>query len=115
MAGKLKPLDVERKIRPGKFCASWEGSGVNPCPDRTGLCGMGAYGTALSNGGARTGAGEGWSVRLQVEFPQKVAHAVRSLEVDSGSLLDVSERGAQRPRASAQVSRAVTVSATEYS
>ena len=23
MAGKLKPLDVERKIRPGKFCASW--------------------------------------------------------------------------------------------
>jgi hypothetical protein len=68
MASKLKPLDVERKIRPGKLCASWEGSGVNPCPDRTGLCGMGAYGTAMSNGGARTGAGEG-AVRLQVEFP----------------------------------------------
>jgi hypothetical protein len=23
MAGKLKPLDVERKIRPVNFCASW--------------------------------------------------------------------------------------------
>jgi hypothetical protein len=23
MTGKLKPLDVERKIRPGKFWASW--------------------------------------------------------------------------------------------
>jgi hypothetical protein len=30
MAGKLKPLDVERKIRPGK--SLYEPSGVNPCP-----------------------------------------------------------------------------------
>ena len=45
MARKLKPLDVERKIRPGKFCASWKRSGVNPCPDRTGLRGMSGYET----------------------------------------------------------------------
>jgi hypothetical protein len=30
MAGKLKPLDIERKIRPGK--SLYEPSGVNPCP-----------------------------------------------------------------------------------
>jgi hypothetical protein len=44
MARRLKPLDVERKIRPGKFCASWQRSGVNPCPRPDWLRGMSGYG-----------------------------------------------------------------------
>jgi hypothetical protein len=48
MAGKLKPLDVERKIWPGKFCASWQRSGANLCPRPDWLRGMGGHGMATS-------------------------------------------------------------------